>query len=50
MARLAEELARAYASASANTTPFALPVLTGGTWSDDLPFDRALLYADDERC
>ncbi len=42
--RLAEELARESASAPANTAPFALPVLTGGTWIDDLPLDRTSLY------
>ncbi len=29
---------------------FALPVLTGGTWVDDLPLNRKDLYGDDERC
>jgi hypothetical protein len=49
IAQIAEELAEA-------TTPpsvpgdFALPVLTGGTWVDDLPLSRKDLYGDDERC
>ncbi len=29
---------------------FTLPVITGGTWSDDIPTSRAELYDDDERC
>ncbi|MFP4437446.1 MAG: hypothetical protein ACLFVO_09385 [Chloroflexaceae bacterium] len=29
---------------------FDLPVLTGGTWVEDLPLRRADLYDDDERC
>jgi hypothetical protein len=29
---------------------FTLPVLTSGTWIDDLPFSREDLYGDDERC
>ncbi len=27
-----------------------LPVLTGGTWADDLPLSRKNLYGNDERC
>lgn len=50
IARLAEELVRESASDSANVAPFTLPVLTGGTWIDDLPLDRSSLYDDDERC
>jgi hypothetical protein len=29
---------------------FDLPVLTGGTWVEDLPLRRVDLYDDDERC
>jgi hypothetical protein len=51
LARLAEELAADVpASAAAAASPFSLPVLTGGTWVDDLPVSRAELYDDDERC
>lgn len=27
-----------------------LPILTGGTWADDLPLSRKDLYGADERC
>lgn len=51
IARLAAELA---ADVSAPAVPeaaaFTLPVLTGGTWTDDLPLSRQELYDDDERC
>jgi len=33
-----------------DTLAFDLPVLTGGTWVEDLPLRRADLYGDDERC
>jgi hypothetical protein len=49
IAQIAEELAEV---TPPTTTPadFALPVLTGGTWVDDLPLRRKDLYNDDERC
>jgi hypothetical protein len=51
IARLAEELAADVpATVAPVTSPFALPVLTSGTWIDDLPLSREELYGDDERC
>lgn len=49
IAQIAEELAEA-APTSAAPADFTLPVLTGGTWADDLPLSRKELYDDDERC
>ena len=49
IARIAEDLAEATPTPAAPAT-FALPVLTGGTWADDLPLSRKDLYGDDERC
>lgn len=49
IAQIAEELAEAAPTAAA-PAEFALPVLTGGTWADDLPLSRKDLYGDDERC
>jgi hypothetical protein len=50
IALLVEELAAAPAPAAGASPTFALPVLTGGIWSDDLPLNRKDLYGDDERC
>jgi hypothetical protein len=50
IARLAEELAAAPAPVAGASSTFALPVLSGGTWPDDLPLNRKDLYGDDERC
>jgi hypothetical protein len=47
LAQLREELATLPADRPANEQ---LPVLTGGTWADDLPFSRKDLYGADERC
>ena len=47
LAQLREELATLPADRPANEQ---LPVLTGGTWTDDLPLSRKDLYGDDERC
>jgi len=47
LAQLREELAALPAHRSANEQ---LPVLTGGTWADDLPLSRKDLYDADERC
>ncbi|HMP42925.1 MAG TPA: hypothetical protein PKA05_21300 [Roseiflexaceae bacterium] len=52
-ARLIAQIAEALAAAPPTTampTDFALPVLTGGAWVDDLPLSRKELYGDDERC
>ena len=49
IAQPAEELAEATPLTTA-PAEFALPVLTGGTWTDDLPLSRKQLYGDDERC
>ena len=49
IAQIAEELAEA-PSAIAVPAEFALPLLTGGTWADDLPLTPKDLYGDDERC
>jgi hypothetical protein len=50
IARLAEELAAAPAPGADVLSTFALPVLSGGIWADDLPLSRKELYGDDERC
>jgi hypothetical protein len=50
IALLVEELAAPPALAVGTSPTFALPVLTGGTWTDDLPLNRKDLYDDDERC
>jgi hypothetical protein len=50
IAQIAEELAEATPPTTATPADFALPVLTGGTWADDLPLRRKDLYSDDERC
>ena len=50
IAQIAEELAEATPPMIATTVDFALPVLTGGTWMDDLPLRRMDLSGDDERC
>lgn len=50
IAQIAEELAEATPPTTATPADFALPVLTGGTWADDLPLSRKELYGDDERC
>lgn len=50
IAQIAEELAEATPLTTAAHAGFALPVLTGGTWADDLPLSRKDLYGDDERC
>jgi hypothetical protein len=47
LAQLREELATLPADRPANEQ---LPVLTGGTWADDLPSSRKDLYGADERC
>jgi hypothetical protein len=47
IARIAEELVEAPPVTSPD---FALPMLSGGVWSDDLPLSRKDLYSDDERC
>jgi hypothetical protein len=49
IAQIAEELAEATPT-TAIPADFTLPVLTGGTWADDLPLSRKDLYGDDERC
>ena len=49
IAQIAEELAEATPTFAA-PADFTLPVLTGGTWADDLPLSRKDLYGDDERC
>jgi hypothetical protein len=50
IAQIAEELVEATPPTTAAPADFALPVLTGGTWADDLPLSRKDLYGDDERC
>jgi len=50
IAQIAEELAEATPPTTAAPADFTLPVLTGGTWADDLPLSRKDLYGDDERC
>lgn len=50
IAQIAEELADATPVTTAASADFTLPVLTGGTWADDLPLSRKDLYGDDERC
>lgn len=50
IAQIAEDLAEASPPPIATPTEFALPVLSGGTWVDDLPLSRKDLYGDDERC
>jgi hypothetical protein len=50
IAHIAEELAEATLPTTAVPADFALPVLTGGAWVDDLPLSRKDLYDDDERC
>jgi hypothetical protein len=50
IAQLVADLAEGAQSAAVLSTAFALPVLTGGTWIDDLPLSRKDLYGDDERC
>lgn len=50
IAQIAEELAEATPPITATPSDFALPVLTGGAWADDLPVRRKDLYSDDERC
>jgi len=47
LAQLREELAALPADRLASEQ---LPVLTGGTWADDLPLNRKDLYGADERC
>jgi hypothetical protein len=47
LAQLREELVTLPADRPANEQ---LPVLTGGTWADDLPSSRKDLYGADERC
>jgi hypothetical protein len=49
IAQIAEELAAA-APPIVAPSDFSLPVLMGGTWTDDLPLSRKDLYGDDERC
>jgi hypothetical protein len=50
IAQIAEGLAEATPPPSGARADFALPVLTGGTWVDNLPLSRKDLYDDDERC
>lgn len=50
IAQIAEQLADATPITTAAPADFTLPVLTGGTWADDLPLSRKDLYGDDERC
>jgi hypothetical protein len=51
IARLAEGLVQGASFSTPSGAPsFALPVITGGTWPDDLPLSRSQLYDDDERC
>ena len=50
IAQIVEELAEATPPTTIAPADFALPVLTGGTWADDLPLSRKDLYGDDERC
>jgi hypothetical protein len=47
IAQIAEDLA---GEAAPTTAEFTMPVLTGGTWADDLPLSRKDLFGDDERC
>jgi hypothetical protein len=47
LAQLREELAALPAYRPTNEQ---LPVLSGGTWADDLPLSRKDLYGADERC
>ena len=49
IARLAEALV-AQPAPAADAGAFTLPVLSGGTWTDDLPLSRTELYGNDERC
>lgn len=49
IAQIAEELAEATLPTITASADFTLPVLTGGTWADDLPLSRKELYGDDER-
>jgi hypothetical protein len=49
IAQIAEDLAEATLPTAVGGD-FTLPVLTGGTWVDDLPLSRKDLYGDDERC
>jgi hypothetical protein len=49
IAQLAEELAEATPPMTTAPADFTLPVLTGGTWVDDLPLSRKDLYGDDGR-
>lgn len=46
IAQIAEELAQETPPMAAAPTNFALPVLTGGIWVDDLPLSRKDLYGD----
>jgi hypothetical protein len=50
IARLAEVLAGGVSPGDEPPASFGLPVITGGTWVDDLPLNRKDLYGDDERC
>jgi hypothetical protein len=47
LAQLREKLAALPVYRPANEQ---LPILTGGTWADDLPLSRKDLYDADERC
>jgi len=49
IALIAEELAQATSPPVTSPDDFTLPVLTGGSWADDLPLSRKDLYSDDER-
>ena len=51
IAHLTQDLSTEPPNASATDAAGCdLPVLTGGTWVEDLPLRRADLYDDDERC
>jgi len=50
IAQIAEELAEATPPTTAPPAEFALPVLTDGTWADDLPLSRKDLYGAGEGC
>jgi hypothetical protein len=50
IAQIAEEMADATPATTALPADFTLPVLTGGTWIENLPLSRKDLYGDDERC
>ena len=49
IAQIAEEPAEATPTLGM-PAGFTLPVLTGGTWMDDLPLSRKDLYGAGERC